>query len=305
MNQSHETNAWSLYWSDDRLYSCVAQSSDEDQKYLNQLWQSFSQTLEPDSRLLDLATGNGAVAAALLSANNELLIDAIDKASIDPKRFLKKKGDLVKVNFHADTDIFDLLFEHSTFDAITSQFGIEYADLSKASLQVLDYLKVGGRFQYIVHHVQSGIVLSSKNKIMELEQLTQEYGVLETLIEALGGRADFAQLEAVGQDYLTKDFIRSEQVSGQVFVGIERIITNFPAHPKESLNLGVSMDLRVRSELTRLRQLIVAAQTESAMDSWQKEISAAGAEATFSPVYLDSGEQEYLLGWLAAGTRVK
>lgn len=305
MNQQNDTNAWSLYWSEDRLYSCVAQSSDEDQKILNKLWQDFSQELEPSSRLLDLATGNGAVADALLSVNHALQVDAIDKASIDPKKFLKKYENLHSVHFHADTDIFDLPFEAPAFDAITSQFGIEYAGLESASLNVMNYLKVGGRFQFVIHHADSGIILSSMNKILELEQLTQESGILEVLIEVLGRKAEYAKLEAAGQEYLKKNLLQSKQISGQVFAGVEQIINGFATHPKESLELGVAMDIRVRSELSRLRQLISAGQTADTMASWLTKMSTLGVDASFSPLYLDSSEQDYLLGWLATGVRSK
>lgn len=303
MNQPKDTNAWSLYWSEDRLYSCVAQSSDEDQKVLNTLWQSFSKTLQPNSHLLDLATGNGAVADALLSVNSDLKIDAVDKASIDPLKFLKQHGNLVNVNFHTDTDIFDMSFEPQTFDAITSQFGIEYAGLEKASMHVMPLLKVGGHFQFVVHHAQSGILLSSKSKIIELQRLTEQSGILETLIQALAGKADFAALEVLGEDYLAQDFSRSQQISGQVFTGIERIIANFATHPKQALDLGVAMDLRVRSELTRLGQLIAAGQTVEEIKAWSDKMSAIGVNAVFSPLYLDPTKQDYLLGWLVSGSR--
>ena len=305
MNQTNDTNAWSLYWSEDRLYSCVAQSSDEDQKVLNTLWQNFSKKMEPNSRLLDLATGNGAVVHAMLGVNSALEVDAVDKASIDPIRVLTKGQHLIDVNFHSDTDLLDMPFEPLTFDAISSQFGIEYAGLEEASTHVMQYLKIGGHFQFVIHHAQSGIILSSKNKIIEFEQLTQKSGILETLIAVLGGKAEFSALEEVGQHYLQQDFVRTEPISGQVFAGIERIFNGFASHPKESLELGVSMDLRVRSELERLRQLVVAGQTPEKMESWLQRLSAMGIEASFSPVYLDSSESKYLLGWLAGGVRRK
>jgi hypothetical protein len=305
MNQPHDINAWSLYWSQDRLHSCVAQSSDEDQKVLSQLWQDFSQKLEPNSRLLDLATGNGAVADALMSVNNDLQIEAIDKANIDPKTFLKEHANLADVNFHANTDIFNLPFEPATFNAITSQFGLEYAGLEEASEQVISYLKIGGRLQFVVHHAQSGIILSSKNKIIELQQLTLKSGILETLLGLLSGKAEFATLEALGEDYLKQDLIRSEQISGQVFEGIERIIEGFPRYPKESLELAVAMDIRVRSELTRLSQLIIAGQTPESMASWAEKASTLGVEATFSPLYIDPNKPDYLIAWLATGVRSK
>lgn len=303
MSQQHEANAWSLYWSEDRLYSCVAQSSDEDQRVLNELWRDFSQGLEHNSRLLDLATGNGAVVDALKSANSTLRIDAIDKADIDPQKYLRDNNNFQDVDFHAGTDILNLPFDPSTFDAITSQFGIEYAGLGGASARVMRNLKIGGRFQFVIHHAQSGIILSSKKKILELEQLTQESGILDTLMGVISGKAEFTQLEVLGQKYLKQNLTRTEQISGQVFAGIERVISGFASHPKESYQLGVAMDLRVRSELARLQQLIEAGQTAESMKSWLEQVSANGASAIYEPLYLDSSKQDYLLGWLATGSR--
>jgi len=305
MSQSHDTNAWSLYWSEDRLHSCVARSSDEDQKVLRELWCDFSRELELNSRLLDLATGNGAVVDALISANSSLQVDAVDKASINPQKYLKNNNNLSEVNFHANTDILDLPFEPATFDAITSQFGIEYAGLEGISARVMRNLKVGGRFQFVIHHAHSGIILSSKKKIIEIEQLTRKAGILETLISVISGKAEFTQLEAEGKKYLKQDLLRTEQISGQVFVGIERIISGFASSTQESYELGVVMDLRVRSELARLNQLIAAGQTAEAMKAWLEQMSSLGLEAMFEPLYLDSSKQDYLLGWLAAGVRCK
>ena len=149
MTHTNNINPWSLYWSEDKLYSCVAQSSEQDQAVLNTCWKEFAQSLKPDSHLLDLATGNGAVVDALLSANQSLQIDALDKASINPEQILTKHSDLKNVHFHSDTDVFETHFDSEKFDAITSQFGIEYAGLIKSSLHVMPYLKIAGRFQFI------------------------------------------------------------------------------------------------------------------------------------------------------------
>lgn len=305
MNQVHDTAAWSLYWSQDTLYSCVAQASNEDQKVLDERWHRFAKKLGSEGRLLDLATGNGAVPKALLAVNPTLEIDAVDKASIDPTKFLKQHSELASVNFLANTDVLNLPLELSSYDAITSQFGIEYAGFEKASISTMRHLKVGGTFQFVVHHAQSGIVQSSKTKIIELEQLVESSGILETLIKVLGGKAELSQLESVGQDYLQRDLIRTKQISGQVFAGIEQIIHAASDQAEESLKLGVAMDLRVRSELARLRQLIAAGQTKREMESWLQAMSEIVSGVEFKALYLDTEKQDYLLAWLATGERRK
>ena len=103
--------------------------------------------------------------------------------------------------------------------------------------------------------------------------------------------------------YRIGDILLAFQV--QSTIGIELIIERIDANMKESLELGVAMNLRVQSELTRLRQLVAAGHTEQAMSSWLEKITAQGLEARFSPLYLDPGESDYLLGWLASGVRSK
>ncbi|RBP53293.1 class I SAM-dependent methyltransferase [Arenicella xantha] len=301
---SQEQNPWSLYWSADRLHSCVAQATDQDQTVLNELWRSFAQSLDSGAKVLDLATGNGAVASAMLAVRSDLDIDAVDKASIDPTSYLSGQENLAAVRFHADTDLFEMPFELSTFDAITSQFGIEYAGFSEASSTVLSLLKPGGRFRYVVHHSQSDIIASSRVKVTELEQLTQVNGLLDTLIKVLRRETDFNELEQLGAAYLEQDIVRTEAVSGQVFLGIEKIASGLQLRPKESIELGVAMNLRVRSELSRLQQLLAAGRSEDEMLAWQQGLlSDAGISASFEPIVIDRQESLYLLGWLVSGQK--
>ena len=95
MKQEQKDNniAWSLYWAEDRLHSCVATDDEADQKILNQLWASFSDKLPDAAQVMDLATGNGAVPAALLAAKPSLKIAAVDLADIQPQTFLKNRPD--------------------------------------------------------------------------------------------------------------------------------------------------------------------------------------------------------------------
>lgn len=305
MKQPYDNNAWSLYWSEDRLHSCVAKSSDEDQHFLNHIWSDFAKGLTDNSNVLDLATGNGAVANALLATNRTLEIDAVDRAEISPLSALKSQNNLSTVTFHSEIDINEMSFELDSFDAITSQFGIEYAGLKSASKAALPLLKSAGRFQFIVHHSDSSLIQSSQLKITELEQLVRESGILQTLINSLGGNGDFSQLEHVGQDYLKLDKPRSEEITGQVFAGIERIIGGFSGNPNGAIELGLALDLRVRSELDRLRQLISASQSPQAMEAWLGDIADLGFTASYSPLYMDPASQGYLLAWLAFGVRRK
>ena len=296
--------AWSIYWSQDRLHSCVASGADSDQQVLEMHWRDFAKSLNQGDRVLDLATGNGAVPSALLAARPELEIHAADKAEIDPIKFLSDGESLKAVKFYSQTDIYDLPFDSESFCALTSQFGIEYAGLAKAGVAVMSLLKSGGRFQFIVHNKHSDIILSSGKKSQELEQLLKPEGLLDTLMKVMRGELEFSALEAVGEKYLAKDDIKTQALSGQVFAGIDQVGQKLIDDAKGAVDLALAIDLRVRSEYQRLQEMADAAQDSSSMDSLVETLAALNVRVdTLKPIYVDTDKQEYLLGWLINGVK--
>ena len=302
MQDVQEELAWSLYWAQDRLQSCVASGDDKDQQRLDAVWQEFALSFEADARILDLATGNGAVPAALLDARTDLQVDAVDRAQIDPLRYLSEPRLLDKVTFHAETDILNMPFAVTAFDAITSQFGIEYAGFNEAAVAVIPYLKPGGRFQFIVHHADSDIIQSSSLKITEIEQLIQPDGLLDTLNAMLRGQVDFAELESQGKAYMEQDNVRTAQISGQVFTGINQLSKSLAGDTEQAMQLAATLNLRLRSEYHRLCQMKNAARTEQDMQEFEQALASSSAQSlTITPVYIDDVKQDYLLAWLVTG----
>ncbi|MGI9318479.1 MAG: hypothetical protein ACR2QW_14205 [bacterium] len=299
----NQETAWSLYWSQDRLHSCVASQNEEDQRLLDTEWARFASSLSGGARVLDLATGNGAVAKALLAARDDLRIDAVDRADIDPLNFLSDKGALHKVSFHPQTDILNLPFEGERFDAISSQFGIEYAGLSEAGPLVGQLLKRDGKLLFFIHHAESELILASRQKKIELEQLVGEEGLLSTLQATLGGKLSFADLEQHGAKYLEGDFDQTQAVSGQVFKGIEQIISLLDSNVEQAHQLAASMDLRVRSEYQRLCQMIKAAQTERSLSEFSELMAETGITVDYGPLSIGQGQASYLLCWRIQGTK--
>ena len=296
--------AWSLYWSQDKLHSCVASGADTDQQVLEMLWQDFAKSLNQGDRVLDLATGNGAVPSALLVACPRLEIDAVDRAEIDPVKFLSQGESLKTVKFHSETDIYELPFEPESFSALTSQFGIEYAGLEKASMAVIELLKSGGKFQFIVHNKDSDIILSSAQKLKELDQLLKPQGLLDTLMKLMRGKIEFSELETVGKKYLEQDTVKTQALSGQVFTGINQLSQKLGDDPKAAIDLALAIDLRVRSERQRLGEMADAAQDANAMDALVEMLKASDVRVdTMKPIYVDEDKEEYLLGWLLTGVK--
>ncbi len=300
----NENIEWSLYWAQDRLHSCVAADQDVDQKALNTLWSTFSSGLGAASRILDLATGNGAVPYALLADNKNHRISGVDRADIAPLEHLSDHGALSSVEFIANTDINQLSLEPQTFDALTSQFGIEYAGLQATSLAVLPLLKLGGRLRFLIHHSDSEIVRSSKANLHEMSELIKPDGLIECLLSVLKGKIELKTLEQKAAEHQASDVSLTQKISGQVFSGINQIVAQMSVDPKAAIDLGATLNLRVRSEHARLSQMIGVAQSEESMGDFTATLEHHGMHAvTCCPYYADDVSDQYLLGWLVDAER--
>ena len=302
MHEQNEDLAWSLYWAADRLHSCVASDAKEDQDVLNTIWQEFARHLSDNAKVLDLATGNGAVPAALLSESPDLQIDAVDQADIKPDKYLSNYPNLKSVHFHANTDINKLSFEHHSFDVICSQFGVEYAGLCEATENILKYLKPGGSLLFLIHHQDSSVIQSSQVKILEMEELLQSEGLLEQLDKFLKTEIPFSQLESFGQKFLDSKALRTAEISGQVFAGINQIVTSLQADPKTAGMLGETLRFKFIGEYQRLCQMKNSAQSEEQMDEFKQLVLSKGVDINkHEPVYADKATNDYLLAWMIEG----
>ena len=140
---------WDSYWRDNRLY-CEGPGTDADiASRFDDHWARAAESLPEGARILDLACGNGYVAltAARVAreAGRSISIDAIDAAAIDPKRYLTQHSELAStINFHGSTLMEELPFEPAAFDAVYSQYGIEFGALTKTCSEVGRVLKPGG-----------------------------------------------------------------------------------------------------------------------------------------------------------------
>jgi len=295
---------WSLYWQADCLDSCVVTKSKEDSLAIAAFWEQLAMQLEDGAEVLDLATGNGTVAAALLNANDSLQVTGVDRASIDPLQFLSEPGVLAKARFQASVDICDLPFGDASFDAVTSQFGLEYAPLKQA---IPELLRVAGRecrIQLLIHNADSEIVVPSRLKREEMEALLADGGVVPTLRAFLEGEKNIDALEAAGQAHLSSAVRRTAPVSGQIFEGVNRVITSANKGDMRAANeLCDGMTMRLSADRDRLRQLDNAAMDEGRFQEVVKMLENTGARTDVATTLCasDRTDDEHLIGWQYCG----
>lgn len=160
---------------------------------LRDAWIGFFRELPDGARILDVATGNGAVALiarqAAAESGREWEVDASDRAQIDPPRHVPDGARLLQgIRFHPGIATEELPFADGHFDAVSGQYALEYMDTAAALAQIHRVLKPDGRAQFVLHHADSLLVRSAKVSLREAELVLREtkiYRRLEKLV-ALG-----------------------------------------------------------------------------------------------------------------------
>jgi SAM-dependent methyltransferase len=154
---------WSRYWRAGHLHSCPGAFPGNYGDVIGETWRAYFAGLRRGSRVLDVGTGNGAVAflAREVSRSRELALGilAIDAADIDPALAARALGiDPSEVRFAGRSRIEDTGLEDGSIDAVSSQFAIEYADVPAAACELARIVRPHGTLLIVAHHAQSDAV---------------------------------------------------------------------------------------------------------------------------------------------------
>lgn len=147
---------WSVFWRSDQLQSCVPANESDDSDQLLSPWRDFFVALPAGARILDLGTGNGSVASQAVAvsreASKQFSIHGVDLADIDPSRFVTSAANLLReITFHPRTPMEKLPFADRHFDAVASQYALEYSQMEKSLSEAMRVLRTGGRFRFLLH----------------------------------------------------------------------------------------------------------------------------------------------------------
>jgi ubiquinone/menaquinone biosynthesis C-methylase UbiE len=145
-----------VFWQSDQLQSCVPAGEAVDSSQLSIRWRRFFAALPAAARVLDLGTGNGSVAVEAAAISREKIqpfsIHGIDLAAIDPSRFVTSAAVLLQdIEFQGHTPMERLPFADNCFDAVVSQYGLEYSDMGQSIGEAMRVLRSSGRFQFLLH----------------------------------------------------------------------------------------------------------------------------------------------------------
>lgn len=199
-------HAWSLYWQQDRLHACVPVSDVASAAELAAAWRAFFAALAPGCRVLDLGTGNGAVALEAVTASSAmpapLEIHGVDLADIAPARCAQSAAQaLASVHFHPRTAMESLPFADAGFAAVSGQYALEYSRTAESVPEILRVLQPGGCFRFLLHAGDSVLERRSRlqrqqaRAILDSPLFVQLRATLEAIVVA-ESRGSPASLEA-------------------------------------------------------------------------------------------------------------
>lgn len=154
-------NAWTAFWQEPGQSKCMSGATGVWQ-VLDAYWSAFSRSLPPDTRVLDLGSGAGAVARRLAAARPDVFVTGIDFARIPLT--LQPQVELL-----SETAMESVPFEDRSFGAAVSQFGFEYSRTEEAARELARVVATGAPLQMLVHHSESSIVTSNRDRLAALQ----------------------------------------------------------------------------------------------------------------------------------------
>ncbi|MDZ7811930.1 MAG: methyltransferase domain-containing protein [Ideonella sp.] len=260
-------------------------------------------------RLLDLCTGNGVLLQSLLNLRSasDIVGVGVDLASVAP-RWLETLSPSMRqrVNLLSEVNIEALPFPLGSFDCVVSQFGIEYADLSKALAEAYRVLTPGGHFVAAIHHPNSRPVTMAHEELAQIEwvlgsellpsatAMCHAMALLgqgpeasrlhtETRWKLVRQRYDavLAQLNARANTSPFPDFLRDVQIMiGSAF----RSSVESGAQAGE-LSLS-ELERTAKDSMQRLQQMISSARTDEQLLAAMAQLSPGVTQINICPLWV-------------------
>ncbi|MFD2451833.1 class I SAM-dependent methyltransferase [Ideonella paludis] len=155
MNDAEKAGAWQRLWATGAEDS-FGQSMGEPPASAH--WTRWFADLPQGASVLDLACGSGALLRRFLASNQDAQahchgVDLVPESPTWLGTLRPAQRD--RVDFTGSVSVTRLPFDDACFDAVVSQFGIEYADLSLAIPEAVRVLRPSGRLGLLMHHQAS------------------------------------------------------------------------------------------------------------------------------------------------------
>lgn len=307
---------WEAYYRGGAIATCPMGPSSTYTLELRELWLGFFTSLEEGARVLDIGTGNGAIALmaseAATATGMHIEVHGADLAAIDPPRHVPNGNVLFAgIVFHPGMPAERLGFPDGHFDAVSGQYALEYTDVERTLGEVQRVLKPAGRAQFVLHHEQSVLIRNARESLGQAALVLEDTRILRKLRRhataeresAAAARATWAELSAAAA--------RLQQAAAAspnphllhvVIDGVQQLLSIRPQLTAAAFDREADRFERdVRAGVRRLQDLVGCSQT-------LEQIEAIVATARRLGLVCDAAEPQHhagenLVGWRLALTR--
>ena len=288
---------WDRFWRYDRLSSFetgpgAANYSGETAEG----WRRFFADVPDGGRILDIATGNGAIAVLAVEAAREagkkFQVTGVDFADIAPEQFVTTSEALGQVTFRGRTNAEDLPFEDGSFDAVTSQFGIEYSDMGRSLPEATRVLKKGGRLRLAMHAAEGAVVSDTNRSLADADFLLDSAQLIPLAVVSLSSLVAWEEGKQL-QDKARADHARFREaldaverhelgaMDRQMLASVRRdLIEAFNTHRSKRLEDQLvemqALESQVRDHRERQRALARSAVSRAQVESFAATLANAG-----------------------------
>ena len=199
ITDNHRDESWNSYWEHGFLTSCRNAFVGNYEGSIRAQWVSFFGSLKPGARVLDICTGNGAIAMIANEVSRErgleLDIHGIDAAAIRPLETVTEGREWLEgITFHPETPAESTGLESGSVDAVAGQYALEYTDERRCLEEIARIAARGARLQFIVHHDRSIVMETTREEIRNGALIFDETRIFERA-RALMQRVGAAETE--------------------------------------------------------------------------------------------------------------
>jgi len=293
---------WNHYWRADRMSACPADGSTGNYvQAIHSGWTAFFKAFPDGARLLDIGTGNGAIAAiaqATATADgSHFEIHGVDRADIEPLRFVRTTPEsLAAIHFHGRTPVESLPFPEDHFDGVSGQYALEYTDMPATVRELCRVAKPGARLRFVLHADGAAPVDGAVRNLQEIDFLTRKLELpdkaralmcavsaferaagYDALLENEARRARQAYLSAARQ----ADAYYPEAKCKEIFSDLLGEVRRLWDHRQELtldriLEIIDAIDTEVRAHEARLTGMRKVALSSAAVEKLAKRFRASG-----------------------------
>jgi ubiquinone/menaquinone biosynthesis C-methylase UbiE len=286
-------NHWSQFWAHGHMTSLPRSLENNYEGEFAQFWAQQFSALGEGSAILDVCSGNGAI--ALLAARHsrsrskKLQIMATDAADISPEALKAHRPEwaatLDLIRFIPNTRLETLTLLEDSVDLCVSQFGFEYSDWSKTSDVLYRLVRSGGCFAMICHAQDSSLARTVEKNLSELDTVCQlvAFADQDKLATDPQARRNFLFHLKDAVDEINRLFLIDRQSSLLADSGmllekiLKRCVIDF------STGMQQFVQFRSDSEMSRgtVADLASVIDRFRAQDCWYQPLIDSGFELTF------------------------